>query len=638
MKKRKYLVFSSILISLVICFCGDEGDKDGDKKEEPPVIDKIIPDEGFAGDTIAFSIIGNNFKQGDKVFIGTASSNDLIKIENVLKDTISGKLYPGLQAGTYDVKVERDSVNYDVLESAFTLKVKDTLKTICDKYIRGELKESGRLVKVCSPYFVSGDLKIPSGKLLVIEKGVELSILHSDSENIGASGFKVELIVEGRLIINGEENEKVKITPYLEEPYEGAWGGINVSGELDFNWVEISYPNNGLFLSDFANVRLNNVIIDKAAFVGLSCYGGSKIIAKNSKFGSLEGALVLRDSAYVEMDTVEISTISNDAIYIQGIAELHIRNSTVSGGRNGINIVGGNKVEIKSSEIKKYQNYGIIIVRDNDLELEDLNIKGGSVGMYFYRLSGSIGGLYKKLRVQGCSNTGISIEFADTNKHPVFENIVIKDCGTGILVLNFSKVIVRNSFILNSYDTSEGEGYGAYVLGISRPIFDRVYFEDNYTGAVLMGYSRAEFKHCWFVNNQTYYILAFEQTQTTIDSCLFSGGAGGKQRGIGGNGDLILMVMNSTIKNLFSGVELYNNSKVLNFEKNNIYGNSDANFWNKTNFVQTAINNWWGTTDEELIERGFKFHGSSLPDNETIYKPYATSPFPEIALPEEIPE
>ena len=60
-----------------------------------------------------------------------------------------------------------------------------------------------------SPYLINGDITVQSGTTLTIQAGVQIQFAGTDGQHTGLDPSRVELTVNGRLVVNGTFNSSV---------------------------------------------------------------------------------------------------------------------------------------------------------------------------------------------------------------------------------------------------------------------------------------------------------------------------------------------------------------------------------------------------------------------------------------------
>lgn len=105
-----------------------------------------------------------------------------------------------------------------------------------------------------SPYQLSGDLIVPFGTSLMIDKGVSVSITKGNQWGEADANSLVDLTVQGTLVIQGTDELPVTFTSSESSPQSGDWNGITFDLAADLNSSSIK----GLALS-FAETGINGL-------------------------------------------------------------------------------------------------------------------------------------------------------------------------------------------------------------------------------------------------------------------------------------------------------------------------------------------------------------------------------------------
>ena len=170
-----------------------------------------------------------------------------------------------------------------------------------------------------NPYTVTNTLTIPYGQILVIEPGVTLKF----NDNAG-------LEVNGTVIANGEENNKVIFTSSNEPTY---WNGIYFSASSttsELNWIEIKYgrrnPQLGLpptILVENSSISISSSTIENYTDRGIKLINSSSIIETTEFLGS--GIDISKTGIVIERGSPNIKNCSiknnRQGIYIETLNE-----------------------------------------------------------------------------------------------------------------------------------------------------------------------------------------------------------------------------------------------------------------------------------------------------------------------------
>ncbi len=93
--------------------------------------------------------------------------------------------------------------------------------------VQGVLSTHTVWTKRGSPYVLTGDVTVGWGVELVIQPGVRVIAASEDALRSGVDSRRVELIVDGTLVVKGTEARPVELTSQGER---GSWYGLRVRG------------------------------------------------------------------------------------------------------------------------------------------------------------------------------------------------------------------------------------------------------------------------------------------------------------------------------------------------------------------------------------------------------------------------
>ena len=112
----------------------------------------------------------------------------------------------------------------------------------------GSLDGAQTWTAAASPYFVQGDVTVPSGASLIIEPGTEVQFATGDALASGTDTNRVEFIIKGSLLAHGTARSPITFHAQAG-PGANAWYGIVIDAEAtsaSLQYVDIEDANNGV--------------------------------------------------------------------------------------------------------------------------------------------------------------------------------------------------------------------------------------------------------------------------------------------------------------------------------------------------------------------------------------------------------
>ena len=170
-----------------------------------------------------------------------------------------------------------------------------------------------------SPYILQGDVTVPAGATLTIDAGVEVrAAAGSDAQGAGLDPNKVELNINGSLVVNGTVNAPVVF--HSAANTTGSWYGILVNASAT--------------AATFTNAR-----IEYARF-GLTSYAtGSVLATSNLTVQNAQSYGVYLRAGTGTLDALNILNAGTIGVYIGDSASPTLTNSIVRGsGSYGVQI------------------------------------------------------------------------------------------------------------------------------------------------------------------------------------------------------------------------------------------------------------------------------------------------------------
>jgi hypothetical protein len=124
--------------------------------------------------------------------------------------------------------------------------------------VQGALPADTVWKKSLSPYVLTGDVTVPWGAKLTVEAGVQIIAVPEDALRSGVDPQRVELIVDGTLVVRGTPSQPVEFTSHGRP---GSWYGVRVSGGRNtvIDGAILNQASQGIFLDMRAVVKNTSV-------------------------------------------------------------------------------------------------------------------------------------------------------------------------------------------------------------------------------------------------------------------------------------------------------------------------------------------------------------------------------------------
>ncbi|WP_375766226.1 hypothetical protein NR798_31610 [Archangium gephyra] len=124
--------------------------------------------------------------------------------------------------------------------------------------VRGTLSTSTVWTRRGSPYVLQGDVTVAWGTKLTLEPGVRVIAASSDALKSGVDPRRVELIIDGTLVVRGTAERPVELT---SQGGSGSWYGIRVRGGrgTEIHGAVITQAHQGISLGMSAAVKNTSV-------------------------------------------------------------------------------------------------------------------------------------------------------------------------------------------------------------------------------------------------------------------------------------------------------------------------------------------------------------------------------------------
>ena len=218
-------------------------------------------------------------------------------------------------------------------------------------YVEGDITQDTVWTLTDSPFVVSKDVTVDLNATLTIEPGVEVRF-----------GGTFRLIVKGRLIATGTQDNMITFTSNKDQPGAGDWNAIEFRGteQSTLAYCSIKYAKNGTTIAN-GNVEIKNCEIsdnqngiyvtgnNQASIhdntIRSNAYGiilaGNSIsgvnIRQNNVLSNTQSGIQLDANAYSNIDILyNILSANNKGFYVSGQASTSITNNSISYNTLGI--------------------------------------------------------------------------------------------------------------------------------------------------------------------------------------------------------------------------------------------------------------------------------------------------------------
>jgi len=242
-------------------------------------------------------------------------------------------------------------------------------------YVEGTIAQDTTWSLTDSPYVVSKDTIISSGVTLTLEPGVEVRF-----------GGYFSLIVEGRLLAFGEENNTITFTSNRDQPKAGDWNSTKFVGtELSvLAYCVMEYARSSIAVED-SRVTIENCEISHNSECGVYVTGDTQVTVQKNRISSNGNGISLAGNWASGVSVTENIVMNNSESGIELRADHYgareILNNVVSGNKRGFWISGkANNTYITRNSIA-YNEIGVSYKEGYNHIAEFNDIYGNELGM-----------------------------------------------------------------------------------------------------------------------------------------------------------------------------------------------------------------------------------------------------------------
>jgi len=302
----------------------------------------------------------------------------------------------------------------------------------------GIMKRDTQITTDESPVVLTSDLVVAAGVNLVIDPGVKFEIAESDSMQTGLDDKRVEIIVHGRIAINGTENSPVAFKP------------LDGSGKRD-HWQGIS------ILSDKTGISQLNYL----SMFGCAGYAieveSDKFKASNLHIKYCENGIKLSGiSDYLTIGDSTIEEIASEALFVENCRRFVFSDSLIKDVGTGVRIFtadSDDSTEIKTTYISA-TNVGISGIIGKSKFINNLILAKTGTGILTNNYLNKISNYVDHCTIDALN--GIKVESGNVT----IENNIIANTA-----LSGSTGIENSSVLVPSYSYNSVYGFTAAYVG-----------------------------------------------------------------------------------------------------------------------------------------------------------------------------
>lgn len=229
--------------------------------------------------------------------------------------------------------------------------------------------------------YALGDVTVPDGGSLEIEAGTYVKVFNDDLAATGADAARIELNVDGELIVNGTEADPVTIHPWTQTTSED-WAGIYFSSDSEggtFSYCTIGYAE--FVIDSYAPIEIDDSTIRGASDALISIWN-STLDIDDSEVSLSNGDGIRLDDADATIDDTLVEECVGYGLYMSGNGALNITQSQVLDNNVGV-YVENNTTNGTISETTFDDNAkGLSYYNSTKPTIDECVITGNTYGIY----------------------------------------------------------------------------------------------------------------------------------------------------------------------------------------------------------------------------------------------------------------
>lgn len=385
-----------------------------------------------------------------------------------------------------------DSTGYGRLNAFRALRAMDGFYPNATGYVRTNTTWGDTLGDTL---YVLGDVVIPHGCTLTIDQGAVVKFLTDKLEDWGGDSAKCEIIVQGKLIIDGEPDSLVQLMSCSDSPSDSDWYGIRLdsTGTIDLNYCVIQDASFPIPWDSPDGYTLNHVTFRHCRTWPSTVHSGDTVRVVGFTIEDFDTAMTVESYGALGVDSCEFDN-GVMAIFVDLAASVRLNSCSIRNVDEGVRV-----------------RWGSASARFFDCEIRD-----ASTGIYFNNAAND--------SVVGCT-------FRDNIVYGIYvptnDNIFVDDCifvdSTGSDTLIYGIYCSADMTITNSF--FEGYEYGIKVQGkkgggsVSPLIKDCGFYNLGKTGIWAAAGSDPTIKKCCFKGSFGKAGMEFNAGAPYIEQC-----------------------------------------------------------------------------------------------------------------------
>ncbi|UCE38551.1 MAG: Ig-like domain-containing protein [Thermoplasmata archaeon] len=344
-----------------------------------------------------------------------------------------------------------------------------------------------------SPYIVTGDVTVEPGATLTIEPGVEVRLDPTFT-----------IFVDGTLIANGTNADRITFTSNLSVPAKGDWYTIRLRTDYNLiNNTDIEYASYGVFITFFGTHNtVANSTINNCEYDGIYITNSDNNLIYNCTITSNDryGITIYESYAtHVENCTIQYNNFFGINLNASTFTEIYDTNISYNSGKGILLYSNSHNTTISGCEIDLNNHNGIDLWGTPDNDIIDTTVIGNKgIGIDFGKKT-------KHQWIENCTitnNENTGIDLRGSSRSDIVECEISWNKGQGgiysanpVNCIDIVKTDILNNLAGNGIDIYEAKWINITDSNISKNIGNGIFFNNS----VIHSYN--EIKNCTVAEN-----------------------------------------------------------------------------------------------------------------------------------------